>query len=152
MLAGSDHAFKVNFLQIHQRTRSRLRGEFQLGGQRYIAALNGITSGGAMSWRWLATRFIWSTMPFGRPACRRFHIWACGPAPAPNPSYRQAKYAAISQTFSPRWRRRPGRGAVEWAWSTASFRALVLAASIDERVARLELPKENDATNAAGDS
>jgi benzoyl-CoA-dihydrodiol lyase len=46
MLAGSDHAFKVNFCKYTNETRLAMEEASALSGQRYIAALNGICSGG----------------------------------------------------------------------------------------------------------
>ncbi len=46
MLAASDHGFKVNFCKFTNETRLAMEDASFTGGQRYIAALNGICSGG----------------------------------------------------------------------------------------------------------
>jgi benzoyl-CoA-dihydrodiol lyase len=46
MLASSDHSFKVNFCKYTNETRLAMEDASLSGGQRYIAALNGICSGG----------------------------------------------------------------------------------------------------------
>src|SRR3984893_1749648 len=46
MLATSDHSFKVNFCKFTNETRLAMEDASANSGQRYIAALNGITSGG----------------------------------------------------------------------------------------------------------
>jgi benzoyl-CoA-dihydrodiol lyase len=46
MLAGSDHPFKVNFCKFTNETRLGIEEASRESGQRYLAALNGIASGG----------------------------------------------------------------------------------------------------------
>jgi benzoyl-CoA-dihydrodiol lyase len=46
MLASSDHGFKVNFCKFTNETRLAMEDASLAGGQRYVAALNGICSGG----------------------------------------------------------------------------------------------------------
>ncbi len=46
MLAGSSHSFKVNFCKYTNETRLAIEEASRESGQRYIAALNGITAGG----------------------------------------------------------------------------------------------------------
>src|SRR5216684_273220 len=46
MLATSDHSFKVNFCKFTNETRLAMEDASANSGQRYIAALNGVTSGG----------------------------------------------------------------------------------------------------------
>jgi benzoyl-CoA-dihydrodiol lyase len=46
MLGTSTHAFKVNFCKYTNETRLAIEDASQNSGQRYIAALNGIASGG----------------------------------------------------------------------------------------------------------
>ncbi len=46
MLAGSDHSFKVNFCKYTNETRLAMEEASALSGQRYVAALNGVCSGG----------------------------------------------------------------------------------------------------------
>jgi benzoyl-CoA-dihydrodiol lyase len=46
MLATSDHSFKVNFCKFTNETRLAMEDASLTGGQRYLAALNGVTSGG----------------------------------------------------------------------------------------------------------
>src|SRR5712692_8446529 len=46
MLATSDHSFKVNFCKFTNETRLAMEDASANSGQRYLAALNGITSGG----------------------------------------------------------------------------------------------------------
>jgi benzoyl-CoA-dihydrodiol lyase len=46
MLASSAHGFKVNFCKFTNETRLAMEEASALSGQRYIAALGGITSGG----------------------------------------------------------------------------------------------------------
>jgi benzoyl-CoA-dihydrodiol lyase len=46
MLASSDHSFKVNFCKYTNETRLAMEDASLSGGQRYVAALNGICSGG----------------------------------------------------------------------------------------------------------
>ncbi|HXZ87704.1 MAG TPA: 2,3-epoxybenzoyl-CoA dihydrolase [Candidatus Binataceae bacterium] len=46
MLASSDHGFKVNFCKFTNETRLAMEDASLTGGQRYIAALNGVCSGG----------------------------------------------------------------------------------------------------------
>src|SRR5260370_31511511 len=46
MLAGSDHGFKVNFCKYTNETRLAMEEASALSGQRYVAALNGVCSGG----------------------------------------------------------------------------------------------------------
>ena len=46
MLASSDHGFKVNFCKYTNETRLAMEDASLGSGQRYIAALNGICSGG----------------------------------------------------------------------------------------------------------
>jgi benzoyl-CoA-dihydrodiol lyase len=46
MLAGSSHPFKVNFCKFTNETRLAIEEASQESGQRYLAALNGIASGG----------------------------------------------------------------------------------------------------------
>jgi benzoyl-CoA-dihydrodiol lyase len=46
MLAGSDHAFKVNFCKFTNETRLSIEEASRESGQKYLAALNGIASGG----------------------------------------------------------------------------------------------------------
>src|SRR5277367_1341705 len=58
MLAGSDHGFKVNFCKFTNETRLAMEEATALSGQRYIAALNGITSGGGYELA-LACEDIW---------------------------------------------------------------------------------------------
>jgi len=58
MLAGSDHGFKVNFCKFTNETRLAMEEATALSGQRYVAALNGITSGGGYELA-LACEDIW---------------------------------------------------------------------------------------------
>ncbi|MGH7907218.1 MAG: 2,3-epoxybenzoyl-CoA dihydrolase [Candidatus Binataceae bacterium] len=58
MLAGSDHSFKVNFCKYTNETRLAMEEASALSGQRYVAALNGITSGGGYELA-LACEEIW---------------------------------------------------------------------------------------------
>jgi benzoyl-CoA-dihydrodiol lyase len=46
MLASSSHAFKVNFCKFTNETRLAIEEASRASGQRYLAALNGIASGG----------------------------------------------------------------------------------------------------------
>jgi benzoyl-CoA-dihydrodiol lyase len=46
MLASSSHGFKVNFCKFTNETRLAIEEAAEFSGQRYIAALNGVTSGG----------------------------------------------------------------------------------------------------------
>src|SRR5262245_11153197 len=46
MLGTSTHGFKVNFCKFTNETRASIEEASQHSGQRYIAALNGIASGG----------------------------------------------------------------------------------------------------------
>ncbi len=46
MLASSPHGFKINFCKFTNETRLAIEEAAELSGQRYVAALNGITSGG----------------------------------------------------------------------------------------------------------
>jgi benzoyl-CoA-dihydrodiol lyase len=46
MLASSDHGFKVNFCKYTNETRLAMEDASLSGGQRYVAALNGVCSGG----------------------------------------------------------------------------------------------------------
>jgi benzoyl-CoA-dihydrodiol lyase len=46
MLASSDHAFKVNFCKFTNETRLNVEEASRESGQKYLAALNGIASGG----------------------------------------------------------------------------------------------------------
>ena len=46
MLAGSTHSFKVNFCKFTNETRIGIEEASRESGQKYLAALNGITSGG----------------------------------------------------------------------------------------------------------
>jgi benzoyl-CoA-dihydrodiol lyase len=46
MLASSPHGFKVNFCKFTNETRLAMEEATALSGQRYVAALGGITSGG----------------------------------------------------------------------------------------------------------
>jgi benzoyl-CoA-dihydrodiol lyase len=46
MLASSAHGFKVNFCKFTNETRLAMEEASALSGQRYVAALEGITSGG----------------------------------------------------------------------------------------------------------
>jgi benzoyl-CoA-dihydrodiol lyase len=46
MLASSPHGFKVNFCKFTNETRLAMEEASALSGQRYVAALGGITSGG----------------------------------------------------------------------------------------------------------
>src|SRR3972149_5146563 len=46
MLAGSGHPFKVNFCKFTSETRLSLEEASRESGQKYLAALNGIASGG----------------------------------------------------------------------------------------------------------
>jgi benzoyl-CoA-dihydrodiol lyase len=46
MLASSDHGFKVNFCKYTNETRLAMEDASRGSGQRYIAALNGVCSGG----------------------------------------------------------------------------------------------------------
>ncbi len=46
MLASSDHSFKVNFCKYTNETRLAMEDASAQSGQRYVAALGGITSGG----------------------------------------------------------------------------------------------------------
>jgi benzoyl-CoA-dihydrodiol lyase len=46
MLASSAHGFKVNFCKFTNETRLAIEEASALSGQRYVAALGGITSGG----------------------------------------------------------------------------------------------------------
>jgi benzoyl-CoA-dihydrodiol lyase len=46
MLAGSSHSFKVNFCKFTNETRLAIEEASRESGQRYLAALNGISSGG----------------------------------------------------------------------------------------------------------
>ncbi len=46
MLASSDHPFKVNFCKFTNETRLTIEEASRESGQRYLAALNGIASGG----------------------------------------------------------------------------------------------------------
>jgi benzoyl-CoA-dihydrodiol lyase len=46
MLASSSHSFKVNFCKFTNETRLGMEEASQKSGQKYLAALNGITSGG----------------------------------------------------------------------------------------------------------
>ncbi|MGH9334430.1 MAG: enoyl-CoA hydratase-related protein, partial [Vicinamibacteria bacterium] len=46
MLAGSEHPFKVNFCKFTNETRLAIEEASSESGQKYLAALNGIASGG----------------------------------------------------------------------------------------------------------
>src|SRR6266850_4672260 len=46
MLAGSSHAFKVNFCKFTNETRLAIEEACARSGQRYLAACNGVTAGG----------------------------------------------------------------------------------------------------------
>ncbi|MGH7917919.1 MAG: enoyl-CoA hydratase-related protein, partial [Candidatus Binataceae bacterium] len=46
MLASSNHSFKVNFCKYTNETRLLIEDASANSGQRYLAALNGVTSGG----------------------------------------------------------------------------------------------------------
>jgi benzoyl-CoA-dihydrodiol lyase len=46
MLAASGHSFKVNFCKFTNETRLSLEEASHESGQKYLAALNGIASGG----------------------------------------------------------------------------------------------------------
>jgi benzoyl-CoA-dihydrodiol lyase len=46
MLATSPHAFKVNFCKFTNETRLSVEDASAVSGQRYVAALNGVASGG----------------------------------------------------------------------------------------------------------
>jgi benzoyl-CoA-dihydrodiol lyase len=46
MLASSEHGFKVNFCKFTNETRLAMEEASALSGQRYVAAINGIASGG----------------------------------------------------------------------------------------------------------
>ncbi len=46
MLASSGHPFKVNFCKFTNETRLAIEEASALSGQKYLAALNGIASGG----------------------------------------------------------------------------------------------------------
>ena len=46
MLASSTHSFKVNFCKYTNETRLSMEEASEASGQKYLAALNGITSGG----------------------------------------------------------------------------------------------------------
>src|SRR5882762_3746893 len=46
MLAGSSHAFKVNFCKFTNETRLSIEEACARSGQRYLAACNGVTAGG----------------------------------------------------------------------------------------------------------
>jgi len=46
MLASSSHSFKVNFCKYTNETRLSMEEASEASGQKYLAALNGITSGG----------------------------------------------------------------------------------------------------------
>ena len=46
MLASSTHSFKVNFCKYTNETRLGMEEASEASGQKYLAALNGITSGG----------------------------------------------------------------------------------------------------------
>jgi benzoyl-CoA-dihydrodiol lyase len=46
MLAGSSHPFKVNFCKFTNETRLGIEEASRESGQKYLAALNGVTSGG----------------------------------------------------------------------------------------------------------
>jgi benzoyl-CoA-dihydrodiol lyase len=46
MLAGSSHAFKVNFCKFTNETRLAIEDACARSGQRYLAACNGVTAGG----------------------------------------------------------------------------------------------------------
>ncbi|MGH8011585.1 MAG: 2,3-epoxybenzoyl-CoA dihydrolase [Candidatus Binataceae bacterium] len=46
MLASSSHSFKVNFCKYTNETRLAIEDASANSGQRYLAALNGVTSGG----------------------------------------------------------------------------------------------------------
>jgi benzoyl-CoA-dihydrodiol lyase len=46
MLAGSSHAFKVNFCKFTNETRLGIEDASANSGQRYLAALNGVCAGG----------------------------------------------------------------------------------------------------------
>ncbi len=46
MLAGSPHGFKVNFCKFTNETRLAMEDASRKSGQRYLAALSGITAGG----------------------------------------------------------------------------------------------------------
>ena len=46
MLGSSTHAFKVNFCKFTNETRLYLEGACSASGQHYVAALNGVASGG----------------------------------------------------------------------------------------------------------
>jgi benzoyl-CoA-dihydrodiol lyase len=46
MLAGSTHAFKVNFCKFTNETRLGIEEASRESGQKYVAALNGTTTGG----------------------------------------------------------------------------------------------------------
>ena len=58
MLAGSDHGFKVNFCKYTNETRLAMEEASALSGQRYVAALNGVCSGGGYELA-LACAEIW---------------------------------------------------------------------------------------------
>src|SRR6185295_166995 len=46
MLGNSTHAFKVNFCRYTNETRLSIEDASAVSGQKYLAALNGIASGG----------------------------------------------------------------------------------------------------------
>jgi benzoyl-CoA-dihydrodiol lyase len=69
MLAGSAHAWKVNFCKFTNETRNGIEDATQGSGQVYIAALNGTASGGGYELALACERI----------SCR---CSACCPAPA----------------------------------------------------------------------
>ena len=82
MLAGSPHAFKVNFCKYTNETRLGIEDASRRSGQRYLAALTGVTAGGGYELALAADEILLVDDGSSRSRSPKFRCWACFRAPA----------------------------------------------------------------------
>jgi benzoyl-CoA-dihydrodiol lyase len=144
MLASSDHGFKVNFCKFTNETRLAMEEASALSGQRYVAALNGITSGGGYELA-LACDLIW-LVDDRRSAVSLPEIPYLGVLPGTGGLTRlldkrkvRRDLADIFVTLAEGVR---GKRAVGWRLVDDLIPRSRFAAEISERVDRLAAPRE----------
>jgi benzoyl-CoA-dihydrodiol lyase len=152
MLASSDHGFKVNFCKFTNETRLAMEEASALSGQRYVAALNGVTSGGGYELA-LACDDIW-LVDDRRSAVSLPEIPYLGVLPGTGGLTRlidkrkvRRDLADVFVTLAEGVR---GRRAVEWRLVDDLIPRSRFVAEVAERVSRMVAPRETGRASRAG--
>jgi len=139
MLAASDHGFKVNFCKFTNETRLAMEDASLTGGQRYIAALNGICSGGGYELALACDEII--LVDDRRSAVSLPEIPFLGVLPGTGGLTRLVDKRKVrrdlADLFATLAEGVRGEKAVQWRLADAVISRSRFAAGIDERVAQL---------------